>query len=159
VALELDVNQEILKWDYEDVVIKYYDDNLHIRNYYVDFHVIYKDKEEILEAKPKFELLPIKKYIAANEYANQHKMIYRVVTPIEVTEGMRLFKEGYFFEQINFIIPNIQKIRHYTFYMKRVDVVAIKNKYGGKFYVYSKEIGPYNHIRLQPKHKVSTNSI
>jgi Straboviridae/Kyanoviridae head completion nuclease len=103
-----DLNEHILEWNSEDIIIPYYSNaDQKKRRYIVDFYVKYKNKKgeivkELLEVKPKSQTIQpkqkrgkkkstylkeaytyqvnIDKWRAATKYAKDRKMTFRLIT-------------------------------------------------------------------------------
>lgn len=92
-----DKNNSISQWNYESIAIPY-TINKKRKNYYPDFWIILKDKEIIIEIKPKHQTKPPKrntpsysrevmrflinqiKWDAAKKYCKNKNMIFKVIT-------------------------------------------------------------------------------
>jgi hypothetical protein len=86
----LDGNSDVIKYDYEKLVIEYISNvkSKRVRRYFPDFHVFYSDgRVEVIEIKPKRRMTNaavVKKAKAAVEWCRTHGATYIMLTEVEL---------------------------------------------------------------------------
>lgn len=115
-ALYLD--QQNIKWHYEEMLIPYIDMITGQRRIYaVDFTIELNDQIHWVEVRPNNEMIPDDKRIYASRRAEEADVIFRGLTEIEREGLWSCINNGYHFEQVEFMYraprPSSKKITYY----------------------------------------------
>lgn len=102
-ALLLDLDPQIINWDYELIRIPYVDGFTgKKRIYYVDFSVQSNDGDRWVEVKPNDGMIPQDKFLYASHAAKNSGITFRGITKEEDRVGFELFLKGVNFDRIEF---------------------------------------------------------
>jgi hypothetical protein len=133
------LDQAGVNWTYESERIKYVD---HIsgkqRTYTIDFTL----KDEWVEVKPSYVVMPTDKRLYAEREAEKRGKKFRLISDVERIKGWELLLNGYAKERYEFIRARPRTdIKQVTYYFKSYD--ELKNyTIDGFKYLYSKCLAP-----------------
>ena len=159
-AMQLDLDDDIIEWTYEKVQIPYVDgDDGRNRLYYIDFDVTYRDgHREWIEVKPRDGMIPQDKMLYAANEAKKQNIKYREMTDQERIYYFELFFAGHATDRIEFLnVKEFKSHRGYTLWFKNIED-ALNVEHNNHYAAY-KEMGKYVRCRLTPKHKKAKDPV